>query len=91
MIASALVALVGLIGMVTTVMASLNECRREMAILRSVDARPRHVFALLISEASLLALMGITFGVFLYLVLLNTASPPLRDRNGLSSRLGCPM
>lgn len=90
MIVSALVALAGLIGMLTTVMASLNERRREMAILRSVGARPPHVFALLISEAGLLALAGIALGLAFYAALLATLSPVLRDRYGLSIQAGLP-
>ena len=34
------VGLTGLIGMLTAILTSLNERRREMAILRSVGARP---------------------------------------------------
>ena len=56
---SALVVLVGLTGMVTVILAGLNERRREMAILRSVGARPRHIFLLLMGEAGLLALIAI--------------------------------
>jgi putative ABC transport system permease protein len=32
-----------LIGMLTAIFTSLNERRREMAILRSVGARPWHI------------------------------------------------
>ncbi len=48
---SGFVVLAGLIGMVTMLLTSLNERRREMAILRSVGARPLHVFALFMLEA----------------------------------------
>ena len=49
------VVLGGLLGMLTAILTSLNERRREMAILRSVGARPWHIFGLLVSEAGLLA------------------------------------
>jgi putative ABC transport system permease protein len=53
------------------VLATLNERRREMAILRSVGARPRTVLGLLVAEAGLLGLLGTVFGVvLLYLALL---------------------
>ncbi len=40
LLVSACVVLVGLVGMLTALLASLGERRREMAILRSVGARP---------------------------------------------------
>lgn len=52
----------GLLGMLTAILTSLNERRREMAVLRSVGARPRHVFGLLVAEAGLVAALGITAG-----------------------------
>ncbi|MCZ7080169.1 FtsX-like permease family protein, partial [Salmonella enterica] len=45
---SLFVVLTGLIGMLTAILTSLNERRREMAILRSVGARPWHIASLLI-------------------------------------------
>ena len=47
---------VGIVSILTSILTSLNERRREMAILRSVGARPWMIFALLMSEAALLAL-----------------------------------
>lgn len=44
---SSFVVVAGLLGMLTMLLASLNERRREMAILRSVGARPLHVFGLI--------------------------------------------
>ena len=57
--------LTGLIGMLTAILTSLNERRREMAILRSVGARPWHIASLLVLEAFALALAGVAFGVAL--------------------------
>ncbi|MBF0238417.1 MAG: ABC transporter permease, partial [SAR324 cluster bacterium] len=54
---SAFVVLIGLFGMLTNILTSLNERRREMAILRSVGARPIHIFVLLVSEAGLLCVL----------------------------------
>jgi len=54
---SLFVVLTGLIGMLTAILTSLNERRREMAILRSVGARPWHIATLLIFEAFALALV----------------------------------
>ncbi|NKI92798.1 ABC transporter permease [Rhizobacter sp. SG703] len=55
---SALVLVVGLAGLVAVVLASLNERRRELAILRSVGAGPRHVAALLVAESVGATLIG---------------------------------
>ena len=55
---SAMVVLAGVLGLLTTLLVSLNERRREMAVLRSVGARPAHVFILLLTEAAILGLAG---------------------------------
>lgn len=60
---SAFVVLAGLLGMLSALLTSLNERRREMAILRAVGARPWHVLALLVLEAGLLAFSGAALGV----------------------------
>lgn len=60
---SAMVVVVGLSGMLVTLLSSLGERRREMAILRSLGARPLQVFALLLGEAAFLTMAGIVLGV----------------------------
>ncbi|MGK8438919.1 ABC transporter permease [Ectopseudomonas hydrolytica] len=64
-VVSLFVVLTGLIGMLTAILTSLNERRREMAILRSVGARPWHVASLLVLEAFALALAGVALGLAL--------------------------
>ncbi len=64
-VVSLFVVLTGLIGMLTAILTSLNERRREMAILRSVGARPWHIASLLLLEAFTLALAGVVFGLLL--------------------------
>lgn len=83
MIVAAFVVLAGLLGMLTAILTSLNERRREMAILRSVGARPRHVFTLLVTEAGLLAGLGVTLGVALTYGLLFAAQPILARSYGI--------
>ena len=63
LIVSTFVIGVGLIGILTSILTSLNERRREMAILRSVGARPRHIITLLVSEAALFAFIGAALGI----------------------------
>lgn len=53
----------GLFGMMTMLLAALNERRREMAILRSVGAKPGHVFLMLLLEAELLVISGCLGGL----------------------------
>lgn len=77
----------GLIGMLTMILASLNERRREMAILRSVGARPGHIFSLLISEAGLLASLGAVLGVVFFYALLMLAQPMLESEFGLHMQI----
>ena len=60
---SAMVVLAGVLGLLATLLVSLNERRREMSVLRSVGARPGHIFALLLSEAAVLALAGALTGL----------------------------
>lgn len=83
MVVAAFVVLAGLLGMLTAILVSLNERRREMAILRSVGARPRHVFALLVSEAGLLAAAGVLAGIVVTYALLAAAQPWLAAHYGI--------
>ncbi|UZE95487.1 ABC transporter permease [Alkalimarinus alittae] len=73
----------GLLGMLTMILASLNERRREMAILRAVGARPLQIFLLMISEAGILALAGAVLGVTLLFSLLAIAQPILQEEFGV--------
>ncbi len=87
---SGLVVVVGLAGMLVALLTSLSERRREMAILRSVGARPMHVFALILGEAAFLTAAGIALGVAaLYLGLL-AGQPWLESRLGLFIDVGRP-
>ncbi len=85
---SALAVVVGLSGMLVALMTSLNERRREMAILRSVGARPLHVFALILGESALLTLAGVALGVGLLYGLLLVGQPLILARFGLFIAIG---
>ncbi|CAE7189949.1 macB1 [Symbiodinium microadriaticum] len=52
----------GLIGMLTALLTSLNERRREMALLRAVGAHHGHIFSLLVCEAVAIAITGAVAG-----------------------------
>ena len=88
MIVAGFVVLAGLLGMLTAILTSLNERRREMAILRSVGAQPRHVFTLLIAEAGTLAACGVLAGVVLTYAAVAVARPLLESRFGIFLEIG---
>ena len=82
-VVSIFVVLTGLVGMLTAILASLNERRREMAILRSVGARPGHIFSLLLLEAFGLALAGVLLGLGVMYLALWLAQPIILSHYGL--------
>lgn len=90
LIAAACVVAAGLMVLLTTILATLNERRREMAILRSVGAGPRHVFALLLLEAAALAAAGAVLGLLLAHLGLRALAPWLQSRYGLYLAPGAP-
>ncbi|EPJ53977.1 MAG: ABC-type antimicrobial peptide transport system permease component [Osedax symbiont Rs2] len=84
---SAFVVVAGLLGMLSCLLTSLQERRREMAILRAMGARPKHIFALLVAEATLITAAGISIGVCLLYLLLATAAPVISSRFGINIEL----
>lgn len=87
---SLMVVATAFLGMVTMILAGLNERRREMAILRAIGARPRTVFGLLTAEAGLLALAGTALGLVLLFALLGILQPVVDARFGLHLPLSLP-
>jgi putative ABC transport system permease protein len=79
---STLVLVVGLAGLVAVVLASLNERRRELAILRSVGAGPRHIAALLVAESVGATLLGTALALVLLAGLSLLAGPWLQGQFG---------
>ena len=90
LIVSVIVVIAGLVNLMSVLLAGLNERRREMAVLRSVGARPVHVFLLLCIESALLALGGIIAGLFLHYLIVGAGSVYLQERFGLAVQLGLP-
>lgn len=80
---SAMVVVVGLSGLIAVVLAGLNERRRELAILRSVGAKPRDLLILLTSEGLLISLSGIVLGVALLSLLTLILAPIAQSRYGI--------
>lgn len=82
-VVSAFVVVVGLLGMLVSIYNSLNERRREMAILRSVGAGPRLIVTLMILESLLLTTIGSILGVGLIYALLAVLQPVIERHFGL--------
>jgi putative ABC transport system permease protein len=80
---SIMVVVTGMLGMLTMILSSLEARRREMAVLRSVGARPLHVWGLFMSEAGALALSGVALGIALFYVALVVARPLASREFGL--------
>ena len=89
-VVSAMVVATALLGMVTMILTTLNERRREMAILRSVGARPRTILALLMAEAGVLTLTGIALGIILLYMGLVALAPYLDHSYGLHLPIDAP-
>jgi putative ABC transport system permease protein len=80
---SVMVVATALLGMTTMILATLSERRREMAILRSVGARPFTILGLLVSEAALLMALGVLTGIALLYGALFALQPYIDRAYGL--------
>lgn len=89
-VVAGLVVLAGLLGMLTVLLATLGERRREMAILRANGARPWQIAGLLVFEAGLIAAAGIVLGVLLAILVQLAAAPWLLANLGLHVGLSWP-
>jgi putative ABC transport system permease protein len=81
---SAMVVVTALLGMVTMILTTLNERRREMAILRSVGARPSTILGLMTAEAAVLTTCGVALGIVLLYAALLALRPTIDRTYGLN-------
>jgi putative ABC transport system permease protein len=81
---TALVVLVGLAGLVAVLLASLNERRRELAILRSVGAGPWQIGALVVLETLFATAVGTLLGVLAVTCVSLLGGPWLQSTYGLT-------
>ncbi len=81
---SAFVIAVGLVSILTSILTSLNERRREMSILRATGAGPGYIFVLMVLEAGVLGFLGAVAGVILIQILLLFAAPILSGQYGIA-------
>ena len=87
---SIFVVVAGLMGMLTSLLTSLQERRREMAILRSMGAQPKHIFTLLISEAMVITIFGIIVGLIGLYLSLAILQPIIQQYYGIAIELTLP-
>jgi putative ABC transport system permease protein len=78
-----LVVLVSGIAILVGLLNSIHGRRREIAILRSLGARPAHVFGVLVAEGALLCAVGGVVGVLLAKGGVAAAAPWLLDTAGV--------
>jgi putative ABC transport system permease protein len=88
LIVSWFVVVVGLSAMLIALLTSLNERRREMAVLRSVGARPLHVFGLVLAESMVLTIVGVLVGCLLLYGLLIFWQPLILSEFGILVQIG---
>jgi putative ABC transport system permease protein len=87
---SAMVVVSGLAGLMAVMFASLNERRRELAVLRSVGARPRDVYALVALEGAAVTLLGALLGVLALYLLSWMAAPLVQAQFGVAIAVRLP-
>jgi putative ABC transport system permease protein len=87
---SGFVIAVGLVSILTSILTSLNERRREMSILRATGARPGHIFSLLVLESGLIGFMGAVIGIVIVHGLFALVAPALQARYGVAFGGGGP-
>ncbi|MEO1266113.1 MAG: FtsX-like permease family protein, partial [Pseudomonadota bacterium] len=87
---AAMVVITSLVGMVTMILATLAERRRELAILRAMGAGPRTVLGLVLSESTILAALGVLLGVAATYTALYLVRPVIDRAYGLSLDVTAP-
>jgi len=84
---SGFVLVAGLLGMLTTILSTLNERRREIAVLRAIGAKPMAVVTLIVLETLFVAIAGCAVGVGLLYTLLAAGRPFVARRFGVDISL----
>jgi putative ABC transport system permease protein len=87
---AALVLAAGLVGMLTTILSTLNERRREMAVLRAVGAHPYQIILLFVLETLFVVSAGCLLGMAMLYLLLVTLHPLLARQFGINITLTPP-
>ena len=78
-----LVALVGAGGILASLYNTMNERRREVAILRALGARRGTVFGVILAESATISTLGVVIGFALYYLFTGVAAWYLWDSTGV--------
>jgi len=84
---SGIVLIAGLLGMLTTILSTLNERRREIAVLRAIGARPVNIVMLIVLETLMVVVAGCVAGVAILYALLAATRPLVARRFGVDISL----
>jgi len=76
------VVIAGLLGMLTSIISTLNERRREMAILRATGAHPSQIFSLFMIEAFILSSLGALLGMLIVFIAVIVTRPWVLSQYG---------
>ncbi len=90
LVISVFVLVAGMIGMLTMLLSTLNERRREMAVLRAVGAHPSHIIQLFVLEGLFIAVLATGLGLALLYGLLWLLKPWLLANYGVGFSLSPP-
>ncbi|MFT5128280.1 MAG: putative ABC transport system permease protein [Rhodothermales bacterium] len=80
---SYLVVLVAAGGILASIYNTMNERRREFAIMRALGARRRTVFSVIVLQSALIALLGALMGFAVYAVIVAGAARIIREQVGV--------
>lgn len=89
-VVSTMVVFTAFLGMIISILGTLNERRREMAILRAIGARPLQIFSLFVAEAAALAICGVGVGVAILYALLALTWTWIEKVSGLYLQFSSP-
>lgn len=90
LVISGFVLIAGLLGMLTMLLSTLNERRREMAVLRAVGAHPYHILLLFMLETLFIVFIGYLLGVGILYLLLVLVQSTLVELYGVNIAISMP-
>lgn len=85
-----LVALVAAGSVLASIYASMSARRRDLAILRSLGARRRTIFAAVVAEAATIGAIGAVLGFVFYFALLTAVAGVIRSQTGVVIDIASP-
>ncbi len=78
-----LVALVATASILASIYNSMNERRREIAILRALGARRHTIFSAILLESAAISTLGMAVGFVVYLGIMSAAAKIIRTQTGI--------